>query len=71
MKAILEAKKKELLAQLEQSHNHLRQLKGGITQTESNINSLEGALQVIGELEREVELLSVETIAPKSKTEKK
>lgn len=56
MKAILEAKKKELLVQMEQSHKNLQQFRNGIVQTEANIHSLEGALQVIGELSKELEV---------------
>lgn len=56
MKALLEKKKQELMSQLEQSQSKLQQLNEIMNQTKANISSLYGALQVIDELSKELEV---------------
>lgn len=63
MKAILEAKKKELLTSLEQSQARLREYENAVAKIKIDINMIYGGLGVVEDLIREVEL-PVESTEP-------
>ena len=56
MKETLEAKKKELLAILEQTQSRLKEYENAVAKIKIDINMIYGGLGVVDDLIREVEL---------------
>ena len=56
MKELLESKKNELLSQLKQSQDRLKEINSAFIQTEKNITALSGAIQAVDELINEYDL---------------
>lgn len=56
MKNLLESKKNDLLLQMKQSQDNLKEINSVFIQTEKNITALSGAIQAVYELINEYDL---------------
>jgi hypothetical protein len=70
MKAILESKKKDLVAQMEQSQFRLKELTNMVEQVRLNIQALTGAIQAVDEVSNELELKSTNEVKKNEKPDK-